>query len=1803
MFTKLTEWWSGGFKKRAALVGSLLIFVLLVAGLLTFYFPSAIPPLPGLFSPAPPVDPFEGFTKLDVNRTDVPDNYNLKAVLSDSIGVDPASTYVLTSKDEVATADIKSNLKISPEVDYALTKTADKEWELQLVKPLAPNTIFKVALASTYTDKDGNEQARNYDWSFQVKDTFKVLHSIPRDAATSVNVRTGIEITFSYENFTDYDKYFSIEPNVSGRFKKHGRTLVFVPDELAQGQVYTVTMKKGLPLTDSQETLGQDYTFAFETENRTSPSSPNAPWLSAYQKLQDVSTTDAPLIQLSARNLPDNTVHVSVYPLHGEEEYLQMLRKRDQTPWWAYSKDNYVTDTSNRQPLTSFQVPVADESNVQYIRFPQTLPAGYYVADITNGDLRDQVWIQVTDAAAYVNVANNKTVIWVADLSNKQPVGSARVELLGTNNRYVTNSQGIALFNTPAELISASSDINDNTRPYFKISYGGKELIIAASYLSHGYSYTQDNTPAEYWKYLYSDRPLYQPTDTIKYWGLLKPRDNGSINDKVTLTLYKEGYVDYYYRPVVVDQQTLQVDNFGTFTGQMSIKDLRADTYSLELRVGDHVIERKYIEIRPYTKPAYQLSLIPDKKIEFAGNEIKLEAQASFFEGTPVPDLPLVFETPEGKQTVTTDDQGKVELTYTKQYSDCNRTYNCWPSYSWLKISPEQSELAEITGNAYMRFYGPNIYATAKVTYPDKGQAQVAITARQIDLAKAENGGNIWQDGGLGSVPSAGTKIEGEVTKITYTRTEKETRYDFINKKTYKTYSVQTHEDKVDGFSGTTDSNGQYIYTRDVESNTSYRVKVKYYDTNGRYDVTTYYLYYYDGASLNQYSGEGNNFYRLKLPDSNKFSVGDQVAVDFVNNDISLPDGGSNYYLFMQYQNGFQEYDMTQNSDYTFPFETRDIPNVNLSAVYFNGSSFIVAETGWTGNSILFNTADKTLDIQVVPDKTQYQPGDKVKLSIATHDALGRPVSAAVNLNLIDEAFYAVMDSQANPIDTIYAGISSGTIYSGYSHRLPINPYGGAEKGGCFLAGTKILMADGSLKNIEDIQTGDQILTLADPRDSTKVVGTVTELYQHVISNYLVINGQLRVTPEHLVYANLQFKPAGDLKVGDWMLKSDGSKITVTSIEVKHEIVPVYNFKVDPQHTFFADGYFVHNEKGGGPREFFTDAALFETVTTNSNGQAYTSFTLPDNVTSWRVTAQGLSSSLAVGLSVSKIPVSLPVFVEATVGKTYIAGDQPIVRLRSFGTALTRNDPVMLSLLSPDLGIANPQTKQATAYQSEFFPLPRLSSGTYDLTYAVDSAKGKDAVKLPLTVLDSRITVQSATTQDATAGLTITNTANQPMAVLISDKQRSTVYNTLRQLSWSWGDRIDQGLARTMSQQILNDTFGYSYPVPDFAAAQYQMPSGGLTLLPYSSEDLELSAEIAALHYSGFDESSLNHYFFNKLEDASSTREEISLSLYGLAALQQPVLPRVKAWLQRDDLTVKEKLYLALAAYALGDGEQARSIYYDIVSQYAQTKSPHIIIRAGDTYDEVLNNTSLTAVLAAYLNQPEQYGLMDYLRYHHPKEILLYLDELNFAKANLASLVDKNANVELVLNGKDITATLSRPRFTYALEMKANDTLRVATSAPDMVITTNLTVPLAQSGLSMDSDIGIRREYYVNGQQTNTFHENDLVEVRLYPELKGNALDGSYQITDILPSGLLPVTKLYSGGHNDCTYWTPYRQGDQQVKYMLNKSWWAQHCAPVIRYYARVKTKGTYTAEPAVIQSMLNPDFINISSEDQVQIQ
>lgn len=147
---------------------------------------------------------------------------------------------------------------------------------------------------------------------------------------------------------------------------------------------------------------------------------------------------------------------------------------------------------------------------------------------------------------------------------------------------------------------------------------------------------------------------------------------------------------------------------------------------------------------------------------------------------------------------------------------------------------------------------------------------------------------------------------------------------------------------------------------------------------------------------------------------------------------------------------------------------------------------------------------------------------------------------------------------------------------------------------GCFPAGTQITLGDSTRKPIEDIQVGDLVLT------HKGNVKNVTKTYCRDYKGDLVClnvtnNENIRATPQHPFWASkkedllpddrwtIHWVHSGCLGEGDYVTSPAGSTGTIFHVveEVAIEFFQgqVYNFEVDEDESYVANGLSVHNCK------------------------------------------------------------------------------------------------------------------------------------------------------------------------------------------------------------------------------------------------------------------------------------------------------------------------------------------------------------------------------------------------------------------------------------------------------------------------------------------------------------------------------------------------------------------------------------------------------------------------------------------------
>ncbi len=208
--------------------------------------------------------------------------------------------------------------------------------------------------------------------------------------------------------------------------------------------------------------------------------------------------------------------------------------------------------------------------------------------------------------------------------------------------------------------------------------------------------------------------------------------------------------------------------------------------------------------------------------------------------------------------------------------------------------------------------------------------------------------------------------------------------------------------------------------------------------------------------------------------------------------------------------------------------------------------------------------------------------GPTVALSTKTTDGSGTGTFTSNITGLTKSTLYHFL---------AYATTSAGTSYGNEVTFTTAS---------CFIAGTKITMADGSSNNIEDVKTGDKVKSV-NPETMKPVNGTVSKTMANPPAQNLVkitfSNGNSNInTREHPYWvpgkgwccvdpdifkgsAVIGSKP---LATGDHCLFTGNdhmTEVTITSIEDQPQLtLPTYNFTVERTNCYFANGVLVHNK-------------------------------------------------------------------------------------------------------------------------------------------------------------------------------------------------------------------------------------------------------------------------------------------------------------------------------------------------------------------------------------------------------------------------------------------------------------------------------------------------------------------------------------------------------------------------------------------------------------------------------------------------
>ena len=583
----------------------------------------------------------------------------------------------------------------------------------------------------------------------------------------------------------------------------------------------------------------------------------------------------------------------------------------------------------------------------------------------------------------------------------------------------------------------------------------------------------------------------------------------------------------------------------------------------------------------------------------------------------------------------------------------------------------------------------------------------------------------------------------------------------------------------------------------------------------------------------------------------------------------------------------------------------------------------------------------------------------------------------------------------------------------------------------------------------------------------------------------------------------------------------------------------------NPEGTNGADSTASAGNKSYYVRKYFADNPVFTTVTLDGNGEGKIVFTVPDNLTTWRVTAtavSGLGGDLAdikVGSTVETTVCTQPFFVNANVCTRYIVGDDVSASFRSFGREANGTVSYRAVLTRDGETLADVRTSgEPLEYAKVRFG--KLEEGQYKITVYADCGDATDAVETSFAVVGSNLTVPVVRDVKIDEISDISPALYPVTLTFYTETPESSLYNgILNTLAYgNPSERADMLAAKYAALSVRAQLYGAasSDEIKAVADRLSGYGSGFFSLLTYSAPDPVLTAKILALDPNIADLSrrdNLVSLYTAVVESINPVDEEtLCASLLGLAALGEPVLDRLYSVASvAGGYSAEAKLYLAAAFACIGDYPAAYDVYSgvrDAVGIYdeeygtlyfnGKTIDDNIALTSAAMLAAARISASDAAAMAKYLtgnmtrDESPEIALACYLRFFVPTDAVT-------ERTLVYDFGDGNAKTVTLKRGRTFGITLTKPEF---------DAFRVV-SADEGVSVKAYYLGSAEEAYTEKSD-------RVTVNKTITAYGENMYRVTLTFSGKSARIYESFDITDCIPSGARYVSiysdRYSSGGSN-----------------------------------------------------------------------
>lgn len=880
-------------------------------------------------------------------------------------------------------------------------------------------TSYSINVAPTAQSAGGDATLdQGYSYSFETVPYPGVSSTSPRNGDTDVRPGGGATIYFkSPMNADTLEGKIRVEPNIEWQPRIWNNESVTVEFRSSPQTRYTITLLAGAEDIYGNPILS-DYTFRYTTREIDTWAYP----IIQYNDSLQITGAHRMNTRISMMISGAPKVNFRLYDINQDdlpEAMDQAIRRgsyyySEEMPPWARNDnlrrawaENMNSDGREGVPA---EVLLASEDG-------GTLPNGVYWLVIqspnrwNDDDDIYQFPLVVATANLTVKRAPDETLVWVTDMPNADPITNATVTIYHNNEaiaRGQTDSEGV---------LRAPVDLSSNDEFIF-IEVEGEDAYGV------WYSYGDSDLPTER-HYLYTDRPIYRPGETVYFRGALRDRVDMTYsvpNQRSTLVQV------YATDGTTLFDESVSVTDFGTFSGEFDLPE--------EVALGDANMyvdgSYLYFQIAEFRVPEFEVSVTAQQDEILQGTTLNAVAQASYYFGGGVSNAEVYWSaygspasfnyTGPGRYSFydeswdyfynqylgdgngTTDSSGQFVIEVENTTAPVGRPMNIV-----VESTVTDESYQAISGRTSILAHPANVYVGLRSDrYFGRANEPMNINLVAVDSE---------------SVPLTNKEVTLQFVEIRWSRNPVDGQFG--------RYTWSQEEIEVETVTVRTDDTGRYTYEFTPPNAGIFRVRASAIDEYERTNSST--LRFWVMGNRPVWWGEPSETIDL-IVDQDTYKPGDVAQIL-----VPIPFAGESTVLVSVERAGIIEYEVIEMEGSTLLYElpiTEDhVPTVHFSVTLVKGIDEESLNPDFRTGQIALSVepVKQRLNVTVTPSADFTQPGDPLTFDIEITDSEGNPVQAEIGLTLTDKAILSLSAPNSSSLEAAYYGHQSNYVQTGVS--------------------------------------------------------------------------------------------------------------------------------------------------------------------------------------------------------------------------------------------------------------------------------------------------------------------------------------------------------------------------------------------------------------------------------------------------------------------------------------------------------------------------------------------------------------------------------------------------------------------------------------------------------------------------------------------------------------------------------------------------------------------------------------------------